>query len=213
MAQALEYLFGIDFFEMKDNGLPRYALDYMGWNPEDNVNRWLDLTERIPCYHWDDAGYWLFSLNWNDPLLIGVQEYMNVVGTDMNCLLLSTPDPTWILSKIATNPGMMRIKIIKRYGSRRSLSPPPSVRFGRRAIGYRPYRLPDLKKTGVNKILVDDFSCKFPDHFYSWYKPTRDKYAKAAKLAIKEALRKRLEKRERQQKGPGRPKKNKKASE
>ena len=135
----------------------------------------------------------MFSLNWTDPLLITVQQYMNVVGTDMNSLLLTTPDPEWILSKIATMPGTIRIRIIKRDGGR---SDADSKVFSRRAIGYLPYKTPDLKKGGVNKVLEDDYSCKLPEEFYKWYKPTREAYARRAKLAMRDELRRRNEARE-----------------
>ena len=115
MGQVLTYLTGENIYE------PRTCQKYLGWDPRENVNRWLELYKRIPVYTWDDAGYWLFSLNWTDPLLIAVQQYMNVVGTDMNTLILTTPDPTWILSKIANMPGTIKLNIIKRQARARRM--------------------------------------------------------------------------------------------
>ncbi len=89
---------------------------------------------------------------------------------------------------------MIRIRIIKRHGTKQYINPPPSIKFARIARGYRPYRSPDLKKHGVNKILEDEFSCKFPDKFYSWYKPTRAYYANQAKIAIRKSLEERIRK-------------------
>ena len=184
MGQVYEYLKGEDIYD------PRVCQKYMGWDPRENVNRWLELYKRIPVYTWDDAGYWLFSLNWTDPLLITVQQYMNVVGTDMNTLILTTPDPSWILSKIANMPGTIKVNVIKTRGG----SECDSVRFARRAISYKPWKYPDGKGGGVNKIVEDEFSCKLPDPFYSdWYKPTREGYAHAAKLAMKKELIKRTQ--------------------
>ncbi len=201
MGQAVDYLYGEDIFKITGSSGYRRApvcQRYMGWDPSENVEVWLDIISRIPMFTWDDAGYWLFSLNWTDPLLIAVQQYMNVVGTDINSLMLTTPDPSWILSKIATMPGCMRIRIIKRDGGG---SDRDSKLYSRRALGYVPWKYPDMKAGGVNKKLEDDFSCKLPDEFYKWYKPTREKYARAAKLAMRaelvrrnEAARKRLEK-------------------
>ena len=200
MGQAVDYLYGEDIFKITGSSGYRQApvcQRYMGWDPMENVERWLDIITRIPNFTWDDAGYWLFSLNWTDPLLIAVQRYMNVVGTDINNLMLTTPDPTWILSKIATMPGCMRIRIIKRDGGSTDFD---SKLYSRRALGYVPWKYPDLKGGGVNKKLEDDFSCKLPDEFYKWYKPTRERYAKMAKLAMRaelirrnEAARKKLE--------------------
>ncbi len=206
LGQVLEYLWGEDIFMLKGSaGHIRAPIcqKYMGWDPEEVTDTWLAIFERIPGFIWDDAGYWLFSLNWTDPLLITVQQYMNVVGTDINNPIMTTPDPTWILSKIATMPGTMRIKIIKRDGGN---SYAPSKVFARRAIGYVPWKSPDLKSGGVNKKIEDDFSCKLPDEFYKkWYKPTRERYALAAKLAMKQALRDRAEKASKGKKKRGRP--------
>jgi len=201
MGQVLDYLKGQDIYD------PGVCQKYLGWDPRENVDRWLDIYKRIPVFTWDDAGYWLFSLNWTDPLLITVQQYMNVVGTDMNTLILTTPDPSWILSKIANMPGTIRVNIIKRDGGREF----DSVRFARRAIAYKPWKYPDGKGGGVNKVLEDEFSCKLPDPFYSeWYKPIREKYAYDAKLAMKEELIRRSQAKQKKDKrfkkrGPGRP--------
>lgn len=195
MGQAIDYLWGEDIFTIKgsttDSIRAPICQKYMGWDPNDNVETWLSIEERIAAYLWDDAGYWLFSLNWTDPLLIAIQKYFNVIGTDINSMMLTTPAPEWILSKIATMPGTMRIKIIKRDGGRADSD---SRVFSRRAIGYVPWKYPDMKAGGVNKKLEDDFSCKLPEPFYSkWYKPTREHYAKAAKLEmLAELRRKRL---------------------
>ena len=191
MGQAVDYLWGEDIFKITgstaDSIRAPICQKYMGWDPNDNVERWLDIDKRIASYLWDDAGYWLFSLNWTDPLLISIQKYFNVIGTDMNNMLMTTPAPQWILSKIATMPGTMRIKIIKRRGGRGDSD---SLMFSRRAIGYVPWIYPDLKPGGVHKKLEDDYSCKLPEPFYSkWYKPTREHYAKAAKLEMRKELR------------------------
>ncbi len=188
MGQVVEYLKGQDIFEITEGEKVRAPIcqKYLGWDPHENVDRWLDIFKRIPVFTWDDAGYWLFSLNWTDPLLIAVQQYMNVVGTDMNTLILTTPDPTWILSKIANMPGTLKINITKRTGGE---SDKDSNLFSRRAIAYKPWKYPDGKGGGVNKVMVDEFSCKLPEPFYSdWYKPTREAYAYNAKMARKKEL-------------------------
>jgi len=187
MGQVVKYLKGQDIFEITEGEKVRAPIcqKYLGWDPHENVDRWLDIFKRIPVFTWDDAGYWLFSLNWTDPLLIAVQQYMNVVGTDMNTLILTTPDPSWILSKIANMPGTLKVQITKTRGGEDC----DSVRFARRAIAYKPWKYPDGKGGGVNKVMVDDFSCKLPDPFYSeWYKPTREAYAYEAKMAMKKEL-------------------------
>lgn len=182
--QALSYLFPRRF----PDGHMSYS-DYrevMGWETGEVVETWLDLEERQPVFIWDDAGYWLHSMNWNDPLMISIQQYFNVVGTDYNTIILTTPSAKWVLSKIANMPEMIRVLIIKRDGG---YGDSESRRFSRMAKAYKKWESPDLKRGGVNKIWEDDFSCKIPEHVYAEYKPVRDQYARLAKLQIAKNLR------------------------
>jgi len=177
--QVLEYFYGepMTWEAMKP---------YMGWHPAENVEKWLNVKERQPFFIWDDAGMWLFSLDWADPLMVAIQKYMNVVGTDYNNLVLTTPSASWILSKISNMPGMRRIKII-RSTSRKPDA--PSKLNARTAICYQPWRSPDLKKHGVYKRFYDKYSCMIPDEIYDIYYPIRREYARLAKEAIREQLR------------------------
>jgi hypothetical protein len=167
LGQVYEYFYG----EKLSVGLLK---KYMGFHPAEVIDDWMDITERIPMYIWDDAGFWLYSMDWNNPLLRAIQKYFNVIGTDMNTLVLTTPDPTWILSKLVNMPGTLRGRVMKR----------DSTRWGRKVRGYKPYRSPDLKKTGVNVKWEDTFNCKIPDEVYSYYKPLRDGYARLAKESV-----------------------------
>jgi hypothetical protein len=182
LEQALAYLRNRQLLNYDD------IRRFMGWDPTEVVEQWLMETERQPCYIWDDAGYWLHSLKWTDPVLVSIQQYMNVVGTDYNTLILTTPDPTWVLSKIANMPGMVRIKIVKRDGSNNMVETRDSKLFSRTAIGYKPWKSPDLKRGGVNKVLIDDFSCKMRQELYDYYQPIRNDYARQAKIQIRDNL-------------------------
>lgn len=181
--EILSYLFGwkIDYKRIRE---------YWGFHPRDVVSTWLRKGDKkSPVYVWDDAGFWLFSMDWNDPLLISILKYLNVIGTDYASLILTTPDPSWVLSKFQTLHGMIRVKIVHAAG-RDTLDPdlPDSIKFKRLATGYKPYRSPDFKKTGVNKVFKDTFSCKIPDDLYKDYQPERDHYAKLAKQMMMDAL-------------------------
>jgi len=182
--QALNYLYPYRY--------PNHKMTYsdytevMGWETEEVIDTWLDLDGRYPVYIWDDAGYWLHSMNWNDPLMISIQQYFNVVGTDYNTIILTTPSAKWVLSKIANMPEMIRVNIVKRDGG---ISDAPSKLYSRRGVAYEKWESPDMKRGGVNKIWTDDFSCRLRDEVYEEYKPVRDHYARMAKLAIAENLR------------------------
>ncbi len=159
---------------------------FMGWHPAEVVEKWLNVEERQPFFIWDDAGMWLYSLDWHNPLMVAIQKYMNVVATDYSNLILTTPNVKWILSKITSMPGMQRVKIIKRYGTKRTDA--ESRMFSRIAIGYEPWTSPDLKKGGVYKRFYDTYSCKLPDPLYKVYQPIREEYARLAKQEIKRQL-------------------------
>lgn len=173
--QALQYLGKIKKLDSKN------LKWVMGWKPDEVVETWLMNEERQPVFIWDDAGYWLHSMNWHDPLMISIQRYFNVVGTDYNTVILTTPSPDWVLSKISNFPEMIRVKIIKRTGGDRDSE---SYIFGRQAVAYQKWRSPDLKRGGVNKIWIDDYNCKINQELYDWYSPIRQSYARDAKHDI-----------------------------
>jgi len=172
MGQVMDYLKGLPLS-------PRLVDRCMGWTPIQVVDNLLSIKKKIPVYTWDDAGYWLWALDWNDPVLKAFMKYLNVIGTDMACLILTTPDPRWILKKITGQPSARTIKIIKTS---------QTSRWRRRAKGYQPYVLPDLTKTRVKSWLEDDFSCKCPQKVYEYYKPKRLGYASEAKLLLRDVI-------------------------
>jgi hypothetical protein len=185
LGEVYDYFFG-------EKLSPDLITKCMGFHPADVVESWMNIKKRIPMYVWDDAGYWLYSMDWNNPLLKAIQKYFNVIGTDMNCLLLTTPDPTWILSKLVNMPGTLRGEVQKIDGS--TISDAPSKLYARKCRGYKPYRAPDLKKTGVNVQWEDTYSCYIPDDIYNFYQPMRRAYAGLAKQKIREVLLKQTEK-------------------
>ena len=165
----------------------------MGWEPDQVVEMWQAYEERQPCFTWDDAGYWLHSLNWTDPLMISIQKYFNVVATDFNTVILTTPSPTWVLGKIRNMPDMIRVKCTKRSGG---VQDEEYRRFARKAKAYKRWDSPDLKRGGVNTKWIDMYSCKLEQSLYDEYKPIREEYARQAKLEIIKNLNRQKIKRE-----------------
>jgi len=162
---------------------------FMGWHPVEVIETWLDKPKKKePIFVWDDAGVWLNNMLWSDPLLIKITQYLNIVGTDYASLIFTTPKAGWVLNKIGAFPEMIRIKVVKLGGQDLLIQDKESIKFSRRAIGYKPWLSPDLKKHGVNKVLQDDFSCKMRDDLYSYYQPLRDSYNDQIKAAMKQEL-------------------------
>ena len=125
--------------------------------------------DRVPGIIWDDAGLWLYALDWNDPFVKALGKYMNVARSRLASLILTTPTPTWIIKKLRGFPDAFNVKIIKTTGNPRAL-------WVREAKGYQEILLPDMRKSRVYHRFSDRFNCYMPDEFYKWYKPLRDAY-------------------------------------
>jgi len=133
---------------------------------------------KILLMDWDDAGYWLNAMDWDDPFVEALTKWLNVARTDITGLLCSTPTPTMIFRKLRNFPSAITVRITKHTGD--------GHKWRRLATGYLQWVLPDLKKTRVRKLFIDEYSCRLPNEFFKWYKPLRDAYAKMALKAMKE---------------------------
>ena len=185
--QVLEFVYDrkIECSNISKWGLKRF----MGWHPVEVIDSWTSKPKKKePIFVWDDAGVWLNNMLWSDPLLIKITQYLNIVGTDYGALFFTTPKAGWVLNKIGAFPEMIRIKVVKRMGDDILIQDKESKKFARRAIGYKPWLSPDLKKHGVNKVLRDDFSCKMRDDLYAFYQPLRDSYNDQIKYAMRTEL-------------------------
>jgi len=136
---------------------------------------------RVPLLNWDDAGLWLFAMDWNDPFIEAFLKWLNVARTRLASLLLSTPSPVWVLKKLREFPQAVTIRIQKLNGHRSG-----KYVWIREARGYISWIAPDLKKSGVRPSLIDVYDCRMPDNFYQWYKPLRDTYEQMARQLIME---------------------------
>lgn len=153
---------------------------HLVFHPRDFVEKCFKMMEekkKDKVLIWDDAGLWLFALDFNNPFLKAVIKYLNVARTNWAALILTTPLPTWVLKKIRGFPQATVIKIIKEKEDLHSKANPKP----RRATAYINWVSPDMKKTGVKAIYDDRFNAMMPDNFYlDWYKERRDDYARQA---------------------------------
>ena len=146
-----------------------------------------DHNKREEGFIWDDAGLWLNTMEWRDPFVIAFTKYLNIARTNWAGIILTTPVPEWVLTKVRSTEGLIFLKV--------SLPPgEEDYRAGtkvREARAYRRWVAPDRKKTGVRIIFKDVFDAMMPNEFYDWYKPIRDKYATEAVTQMFSALQKR----------------------
>jgi len=147
--------------------------------------------ERWLAYHWDDAGTWLHSLDFQDPFVKAVGKYMQVARTDLACMLFTQINVNDVSSKIRGITNAIIVDITKEGSDTKS--PYPSLKNRRTAKAYIP------RQTWKGRWYKDYqweefFDSHVPDKFYRWYKPKRDYYAKQAKLFAREKWKNRKDK-------------------
>ena len=70
------------------------------FKPQEFLDKVLEVDEKQKCLIWDDAGYWVFSLDWYEPFVKAVSRWMQVAGTQFACIILMTSEQSLISSKI-----------------------------------------------------------------------------------------------------------------
>lgn len=119
---------------------------------------------------WDDAGFWLFALDWYEPFVKAVSRYIQLAGRQFAFLILTTPNKKLISGKVLEAlPDMYVCKIIRTGAD-------TYYRRPRMAKVYERWDYPDGKKGGVKTRWRDRFNAMLPDKFFSWYKPKSDHY-------------------------------------
>jgi len=138
---------------------------------------------------WDDAGVWLYSLDYYTPLIKAITKYLSVARTDFATILFTTPDPDWIVKKGRTMTNTRLVRIVKHATVEHTTKNGEKMFYRyRTAIVYQTWRSPDGKKYGAKRIYTDDFNANLPDEFFKQYRPIRDKYAKIVKDMITDEL-------------------------
>ena len=139
------------------------------------------------AFHWDDAGTWLYVMEYHDPFVIAFMEYLGLARSNWKGgIILSTPFKEWILRKLQTAEGILQIKITKPAGTDRRYIWKP-----RKATCYKKVRYPGSTRAYWPRQFIDRFIAIMPDSFYEWYEPRRNKYAKLVAVKMKLAVQKR----------------------
>jgi hypothetical protein len=153
------------------------------FHPKEVMTFLLEREERDITFIWDDAGLWLYALDWTHPFVKAFGRYLNVARTDFGSILFTTPNPMMVMKKVRDMPQVRTVKIIKQDVD--NLKTHYKLRM---AKIYQMWMTPDLKKSGVKETHRDIFHAYLPDDFYRWYKPKRDYYAKMAKMMMSKEL-------------------------
>lgn len=185
-----------DFTTVKKYGLDLPAIScvkpnyeavkkHMVFLPKEFLHLVTKLEEGVkePCLIWDDAGFWLYALDWYEPFVKAVNKYIQLAGRQFATLIFTTPSQKMISSKVLdAMPELCLCRIIK-FGTE---SPRRKIRL---AKFYQRWDYPDGTKGGVYLYWVDRFNAILPDQFYWWYKPISDKYLEQGKKLLKKEVR------------------------
>jgi len=122
------------------------------FKPEEFLNLILTVNEKQQAVVWDDAGYWLFALDWYEEFVKAESRFMQLAGTLFGAIILTTPNQTLISSKVmASLPNYYVCNVTKTSSNSYTLRP-------RIAKVYESWNYPDGKKGGVCGIYSGDVS-------------------------------------------------------
>lgn len=129
---------------------------------------------------WDDAGFWLFALDWYQPFVKSVSRYIQLAGTQFSTLIMTTPDQTLISGKVLQSLPKMKLCEVREFG-RETYKCRPRI-----TTVYERWNWSDGKRGGVRKKWTDRFNAMLPDYFYDqWYFPKRQSYLVEARRVLK----------------------------
>lgn len=158
--------------------------EWMAFMPREYLDSIMNVYEKERGIILDDAGLWLYALDWYHPFVKAVNKWMQVCGTRFGSVFLTTPNKNLISSKILDAlPDMKVCRIVKRGKDRLNNRP-------RLAKVYERWDYPDGKKGGVKTRWSDRYNAILPDDFYYWYKPRREKYVDIALKMLRSEINK-----------------------
>lgn len=133
---------------------------------------------------WDDAGYHLNALDYNDRLVKRIGKFFEVGRSKFSAIVLTCSDLRQVLSKIRDIPHVNTVKIIKAATPSRDNPQYVYQKDRRLAKIHKSWVSEDLKKSGKEREYFDVFYAHLPgiydpknkirEGFYGWYKPFRD---------------------------------------
>lgn len=153
-----------DYVLQRDVGVlenPTYLWEnlekFVVWRPDeflDRLDRIIEEDRKLPCFIWDDAGYWLCNFDWGKDFQKMVGRYMQLFGVNFTALIFTSLLPTDIIGKISRNKVEMRTVRIEYNGY--------SSPWSRICKMYSHNMCPDLQKSNVSKpdiMYLKDVRC------------------------------------------------------
>ena len=144
--------------------------DWMVFLPREFLDLVLSVGKKERGVIWDDAGFWLFALDWYEPFVKSVSRYIQLCGRQFGALIMTTPDKVLISSKVLAAMPKMKICQITEIGVDSFRNRP------RRARVYEKWNWADGKRGGVRRKWQDNFNAMLPDSYFDWYHPKSESY-------------------------------------
>ena len=154
---------------------------YFAFTPLEFLNMIRAFDKQVPAVVWDDAGVWLYYMDYAHPVVKQLGKMLQMIRTRTASIIFTTPMPTLILGKLRNFPQTLTVKIRKLSGNKYQ-------RHLRRATAYQTWLFPDLQKSRVKKRFIDDFSVMLPEEIYSWLCEKREIYVKMLELEVEKCL-------------------------
>ena len=138
---------------------------------------WLKSNKlRIPALVWDDMGFWMYSLDYNDRFVRSAVKFFNVARTVVSCVIGTTNSLKMLVSSVR-NMDVLTVKVT-------AVRDNPYTSL---AKGYRMSIMPNFSRY-VRTVFEDEYPRHLEDSDYEWYKPTRDSYVNDAIRLMRESL-------------------------
>lgn len=144
----------------------------------------LDVGEERKIVIWDDAGLWGSTYKWYDrktmKVIIALLDYWDVIRTDMNVVLISTPSLMKLPPRIREDSSAVIVEAV-----RKGYYVDKDGRWKKTMMkGYVQREHAGWQKVIRENTFIDWVKVKLPDKTYREYLKRRESYAKYAKKAL-----------------------------
>lgn len=154
---------------------------YFAHTPLEFLRMIRGFKKQVPAVVWDDAGVWLYYMDYAHPLVKQFGKTLQMIRTRTASVILTTPNPTLVLGKLRNFPQTLTVKVARFGGNKYQQQ-------RRKATAYWSWLLPDLQKLRVKTAYVDEFSVMLPQELYSWLCAKREVYVQMLENEIEEHL-------------------------
>jgi len=155
--------------------------EFIVFHPAEFLKKIMKIKKKHPLIIWDDAGYWLNSMDYQNKFVKAVGKYMQVARLDWACIMFTSINAKDVISKIRGIEGRWKIKVTKKGSGQ--LTP-----HRRTAITYEYWQTPDGSQFGETGLHDELFKAWMPPAYYDGYLPYRKSFTQQAKRSIKEHI-------------------------